>query len=638
MKSQVDQGTPSRFPLRFPFLPISLTPLTPPALSMSPRLAELGWRTPLEVAHTPTLDAIAAVGRTGLQDTAAPGLACGSDTAHLNLLGYPPRTYYRGRGAFESLGAGIAMQPGDIAFKCNFATYNPDTRVVIHRRVDRDFTVPGPVLCEYLDNLSIPGYPEHVVTVRYATEHRCGISLSGPRLSANITGTDPLRDGLQLGTCEAIVASPEGSDHPGERGDNNNDNDNDIQNDGDNGLILDKHDPHENHDDHDDAHYTARLVNALCLRIRELLASHPINQSRAREGKNIANVVLLRGCGVRLDAPSFADRHGGISAAILAPTKCILGIGLSCDMVPVLVDGATGDMETKLDRKAAAAVAVLTGKDIDDPGEGKGEEERGMRAGFRGSCGAGLARGRCDDHGATKGTEVRQEVSTVRTTILVKEEEEEEEGEERTDGGGGHHRHPLPPTSPLRPSPNSSLPMSSSSLLSRSIDLLFLHVKAVDDAGHDRHAGLRVRWLERVDRMVRQCLRGLHAHAPHKYVVVINGDHSTPVVLGDHSHEPVPFAVAEVAKVAPRLGMDVREDLERLELLETIEPAEKGPWRQEEERWEEKRDSVGVDAGLFTERGCAGGELGRFLGADVMQIIRHYVQEVSGGEEGVGSG
>jgi hypothetical protein len=33
-------------------------------------------------------------------------------------------SHYRGRGAFESMGAGIAMAPGDIAFKCNFATVN----------------------------------------------------------------------------------------------------------------------------------------------------------------------------------------------------------------------------------------------------------------------------------------------------------------------------------------------------------------------------------------------------------------------------------------------------------------------------------------------------------------------------------
>lgn len=77
----------------------------------------LGGRTPLEAASAPRLDAVAAAGVTGLMDPVEPGLACGSDTAHLSLLGYDPRVYYRGRGAFESMGAGLAMAPGDIAFK-----------------------------------------------------------------------------------------------------------------------------------------------------------------------------------------------------------------------------------------------------------------------------------------------------------------------------------------------------------------------------------------------------------------------------------------------------------------------------------------------------------------------------------------
>jgi 2,3-bisphosphoglycerate-independent phosphoglycerate mutase len=80
-------------------------------------IPSLGYRSPVEAAITPNLDAIASGGVNGLMDPVEPGLACGSDTAHLSLLGYNPRIYYRGRGAFESLGAGLAMVPGDIAFK-----------------------------------------------------------------------------------------------------------------------------------------------------------------------------------------------------------------------------------------------------------------------------------------------------------------------------------------------------------------------------------------------------------------------------------------------------------------------------------------------------------------------------------------
>lgn len=80
-------------------------------------LPRFGLKTPLQAAKVPNLDAIASAGVNGLMDPVEVGLGCGSDTAHLSLLGYDPRVYYRGRGAFESMGAGLAMSPGDIAFK-----------------------------------------------------------------------------------------------------------------------------------------------------------------------------------------------------------------------------------------------------------------------------------------------------------------------------------------------------------------------------------------------------------------------------------------------------------------------------------------------------------------------------------------
>ena len=46
--------------------------------------------------------------------------------------------------------------------------------------------------------LRLPSFPEHAVSVRYATEHRCGVAVRGPGLSDAISGTDPLRDNLPL--------------------------------------------------------------------------------------------------------------------------------------------------------------------------------------------------------------------------------------------------------------------------------------------------------------------------------------------------------------------------------------------------------------------------------------------------------
>lgn len=98
-------------------------------------------------------------------DPVETGLACGSDTAHMNIFGYPPFSLYRGRGAFESMGSGLSMSCNDIAFKCNFAHMDEETRIVKMRRVDRDFDKWGLSLIDVVNGLVVPGYPEHNIKV-----------------------------------------------------------------------------------------------------------------------------------------------------------------------------------------------------------------------------------------------------------------------------------------------------------------------------------------------------------------------------------------------------------------------------------------------------------------------------------------
>lgn len=107
------------------------------------------------------------------------------------------------------MGAGLHMEPGDIAFKSNFATLNPATGIVEKRRADRHFEALGPPLCAALDGLKLPSFPQHAVSVKYATEHRCGVVVRGPGLTDAIEGTDPLKDNLPLLTAEPLDDSPE---------------------------------------------------------------------------------------------------------------------------------------------------------------------------------------------------------------------------------------------------------------------------------------------------------------------------------------------------------------------------------------------------------------------------------------------
>ena len=69
---------------------------------------------------------------------------------------------------------------------------------------------------------------------------------------------------------------------------------------------------------------------------------------------------------------------------------------------------------------------------------------------------------------------------------------------------------------------------------------------------------------EAVDGMLAQLIRRLwEAEAAagdgQRFTIVVTGDHSTPVMFGDHSHEPVPFAIAHVRHVVSVKGVAIVE-------------------------------------------------------------------------------
>lgn len=462
-------------------------------------------QTTLQAARTPNLDAVASAGVNGLMDPVEAGLGCGSDTAHLSLLGYDPRVYYRGRGAFESMGAGLAMSPGDIAFKSNFATLDENTGIVTSRRADRHFEEEGPILCASLDGMKLPSYPEYEVRVRYATEHRCGVVVKGPKLSGNISGTDPLKDNRLLLKAEALDGTEE-------------------------------------------AKNTAAVVNELSKEISRILVSHPLNAKRAAEGKNIANVVLLRGCGIRIEVPTFEKQHG-LSPCMVAPTKIIAGLGLSLGIDILEAPGATGDYRTLLTSKSMAIAKALS--------------------------------------------------APLETCPLVFIPGEEDHKPGPTDG----------------------------------YDFGFLHIKAIDDAGHDKAATLKVRGLEAVDRAIGQLARLLwqaEKSGPFQYYLCVTGDHSTPVEYGDHSFEPVPFALCKLQDFVSAVGEPI---VLGTSLDSFLLPSTKaGEDLMEDlvvssEKMSGCKAFSGDQVSEFSEVAAARGCLGRFPGSEMMGIIKKFLKQ-----------
>ena len=65
-------------------------------------IESLGGKTILEYADTPNMDALARKAEIGMVNTVPEGMAPGSDTANLSVLGYDPRKYYSGRSPLEA--------------------------------------------------------------------------------------------------------------------------------------------------------------------------------------------------------------------------------------------------------------------------------------------------------------------------------------------------------------------------------------------------------------------------------------------------------------------------------------------------------------------------------------------------------
>jgi len=71
-------------------------------------------------------------------------------------------------------------------------------------------------------------------------------------------------------------------------------------------------------------------------------------------------------------------------------------------------------------------------------------------------------------------------------------------------------------------------------------DIIFIHVKGPDIAGHDADYLGKVRIIERIDEMIGYILKNT---SEEKTVYAVTADHSTPCTVRDHSGDPVPVAV-----------------------------------------------------------------------------------------------
>ncbi|MEZ0348786.1 MAG: 2,3-bisphosphoglycerate-independent phosphoglycerate mutase [Thermus sp.] len=250
---------------------------------------EPGGATELEAAKTPNLDRLAAESALGLLTPVHPGLAPGSGPGHLALFGYDPFRYVVGRGALSALGLGADFREGDVALRGNFATLDAQGKVV-DRRAGRPSTEENRRVIAKLKE-AIPHIEDVEVHFYTESEHRFLVILRGEGLSDGITDTDPQKAGLP-----PLAAKP-----------------------------LDEA-----------SAKTARLVNLLSERIREVLRDEPR-----------LNGALFRGASKRPRFPSLKEVFG-LEAAAIASYPMYKGLAALVGMEVLPVEGEGDAHEGKL--------------------------------------------------------------------------------------------------------------------------------------------------------------------------------------------------------------------------------------------------------------------------------------------------
>ncbi len=272
-------------------------------------MKSIGGRTPLEAARTENLDLIAKEGICGIVDNIAPGIRPGSDTAHLAILGYDPRTSYTGRGPFEAAGVGMEVRAGDIAFRCNFATVD-DKGYVLDRRAGR--IGEAEELAQAVNSIKIPGVE---LSFKDSTGHRGALLLRAEGLSHRISDSDPHKEGKKMervGPTEDTVQ----------------------------------------------ARLTSEIVNRFIDESRKTLESHPLNIRRKGHGKKPANVLLLRGAGEAPILAPFKEKYG-MKGGCISTVALVRGVGRFCGL-----DVVGAEPDTSIEELGNAALGAMEDYDF----------------------------------------------------------------------------------------------------------------------------------------------------------------------------------------------------------------------------------------------------------------------------------
>ena len=241
-------------------------------------IPELGDKTPMEVANTPTMDWLASHGRVGRLKTVPVGYHPGSEVANMSVLGYDLDKTFEGRGSLEAASIGVPLLEGEMAMRCNLICI--ENGIIKNHSAGHISNEEAAGLIDFLNEQladdDIRFYQgvsyRHLLKVKHGDKR---IHCTPPH---DVPGT-PFRD---------VLIRPEAAD----------------------------------------AQATADLLNGLILRSQELLENHPVNIKRKAEGKDAANSIWPWSPGYRPRMQTLMERFGVERGVVISAVDLIRGIGV----------------------------------------------------------------------------------------------------------------------------------------------------------------------------------------------------------------------------------------------------------------------------------------------------------------------
>jgi len=277
-------------------------------------IAAFGNKTILQAANIPYMDKIAALGRNGLLATIPQGFQPGSEVANLSVLGYDVAKVLEGRGSLEAASMGVAIEPGEMAMRCN-------------------------IIC--MENGKIKNHSAGHISNEEANELICFLD---EKLESDTVRFFPgvsYRHLLKVkGGNKQLICTPP-HDVPGTPFKD---------------VMVKANTP--------EAEATAKLLNDLILRSQELLENHPVNVKRKQEGKDPANSIWPWSPGYKPEMKTLMELYGLKNGAVISAVDLIKGIGVYAGLKPIEVEGATGLYDTNYEGKAQAAIDALKENDF----------------------------------------------------------------------------------------------------------------------------------------------------------------------------------------------------------------------------------------------------------------------------------